>query len=100
MAEDEKRIVVPIVTLTHNEEDTGLEIRVDLAGASKESVDLDMGERGFCIKADADDFRYENCFMLAHEVQNKKATAKFESGLLKIKVPFKDTIHGHKVAIK
>jgi len=100
MTEEEKRVVVPTVSMNHNDDDTGLEIRVDLAGASKESLDLDMGEKGFCLKAEAEDFRYENCFMLAHEVKPKEAKAKFSSGLLKISVPFKDTLHGHKVTIE
>jgi len=100
MAQEEKRVVVPIINVNHNSDDTGLEIRVDMAGASKESVDLDIGEKGFCIKAEAEDFRYENCYMLAHEVKSEEAKAKFDSGLLKITVPFKDTLHGHKVTIE
>jgi HSP20 family molecular chaperone IbpA len=100
MAEEKKRVVVPMINVNHNGNDTGLEVRVDLAGASKESVDLDVGDKGFCIKAEAEDFRYENCFMLAHEVMGDEAKAKFDSGLLKITVPFKDKFHGHKVTIE
>lgn len=100
MAQEEKRVVTPMVNVNHNNDNTGLEIRVDLAGASKESIDLDVGEKGFCIKAEAEDFSYENCYMLAHEVMSEEARAKFDSGLLKISVPFKDTVHGHKVAIE
>jgi HSP20 family molecular chaperone IbpA len=100
MAQEEKRVVVPVVNINHNDENTGLVIQIDLAGASKESVDLDMGEKGFCLKAEAEDFRYENCFMLAHQVKSKEAKAKFTSGLLKIIVPFKDAVHGHKVTIE
>jgi HSP20 family molecular chaperone IbpA len=100
MAPEEKQVVVPSINIKHNSDDTGLEIRVDMAGASKESVDLDVGDKGFCIKAEAEDFRYENCYMLAHEVKREEARAKFDSGLLKITVPFKDTLHGHKVTIE
>jgi HSP20 family molecular chaperone IbpA len=100
MAQEEKRVVVPMINVNHNGDDTGLEVRVDLAGASKESVDLDVGDKGFCIKAEAEDFRYENCYMLAHEVMGEGAKAKFDSGLLKITVPFKDALHGHKVSIE
>jgi HSP20 family molecular chaperone IbpA len=100
MAHEEKQVIVPSINVKHNSDDTGLEIRVDMAGASKESVDLDVGDKGFCIKAEAEDFRYENCYMLAHEVKREEAKAKFDSGLLKITVPFKDSLHGHKVAIE
>ena len=71
MAQEEKRVVAPMINVNHNDDNTGLQIRVDLAGASKESVDLDVGDKGFCIKAEAEDFRYENCFMLAHEVKHE-----------------------------
>jgi HSP20 family molecular chaperone IbpA len=100
MTHEEKPVVVPTVNINHNDDNTGLEIRVDLAGASKDSVDLDMGEKGFCLKAEAEEFRYENCFMLAHDVKSKEAKAKFTSGLLKVSVPFKDVVHGHKVSIE
>jgi HSP20 family molecular chaperone IbpA len=100
MAQEEKQVQVPLINVNHNADDTGLEIRVDLAGASKESIDLDIGEKGFCIKAEVEDFRYENCFMLPHEINPEKAKAKFVSGLLKITVPFQDIMHGHKVVIE
>ena len=100
MVQEEKRVVAPMINISHNDEDTGLEIRVDLAGAAKEDVVLDMGDKGFCIKAEAEDFRYENCYMLAHEVDPKAAKARFTSGLLNIQVPFKDTWHGHHVPIE
>lgn len=100
MAEERKRVVVPLVNIMHNEDDTGFRIEVDLAGATKESVVLDMGTAGFCVKAEGDTFRYESCFMLAHEVKPQEAKAKFESGLLVITVPFRETIHGYKVPIE
>jgi HSP20 family molecular chaperone IbpA len=59
-----------------------------------------MGNVGFCVKAEGEDMRYESCFILAHEVTPKKTRAKFESGLLKIEVPFKETTRGHKVRIE
>lgn len=100
MAEEEKRVLVPMVNIAHNEDDSGLRIEVDLAGASKESVDLEIGNGGFCVKAEGEDFRYESCYMLAHEVKPEAAKAKFESGLLRIQVPFKETTRGHKVSIE
>ena len=100
MADKEKRIVVPMINVKHNEHDSGLVIDVDLAGASKESVDLDMGDGGFCVKAEAEDFRYENCYILAHNVKPDEAKAKFNSGLLTVSVPFKETRRGHKVSIE
>ena len=95
-----KRTLTPIVGVTHNADDSGFVIEVDLAGASKKSVDLDMGSTGFCVKAEGEDYRYENCFMLAHEVMSGEAKAKFSSGLLKIEVPFRDSTRGTKVTVE
>ena len=100
MAEREKRVIAPMVDIRHDDEDTGFTIKVDLAGASKESVELEMGNGGFCVKGEGDDFRYESCFMLAHEVKPEASKAKFDSGLLTVHVPFREKWRGHKVAIE
>ena len=95
----EKRVLVPLINVNHSDDDSGLRIEVDLVGATKKSVDLEMGNGGFCVKAEGEDFKYESCYMLAHEVKPEEAKAKFNSGLLTIDVPFKETTRGHKVAI-
>ena len=98
--EEEKRIIIPTINVNHNENNRGLRISVNLAGASKDTVELEMGKEGLCIKADAEDFRYETCFMLAHRVKAEEARAKFEAGLMTIQVSFEETMRGHKVAIE
>ena len=100
MAEEEKRVIAPRIDVTHNENNTGLHISVNLAGAPKETVELEMGKEGFCVKAEADDFRYETCFMLAHSVKSQEAKAKLESGLLNIQVPFEEVMRGYSVTIE
>ena len=95
--EKEKRVIIPTINVNHNENNRGLRISVNLAGASKDTVELEMGKEGLCIKADAEDFRYETCFMLAHRVKAEEARAKFEAGLMTIQVPFEETMRGHKV---
>jgi HSP20 family molecular chaperone IbpA len=96
---EQKRVLIPMVNVEHNYDDTGFEIKVDIAGASKESVDGDMGNTGFCVKAEGDDFRYESCFMLGHEVKPADAEGRFDSGLLRVSVPFRDTTRGTKVPV-
>jgi HSP20 family protein len=98
--EKEKRVLVPTINVGHNEEDTGLRIRVNLAGASRDTLKLEMGDEGFCIKAEGEDFRYDTCHILAHRVKFEKAKAKFDSGLLTIRVPFDESVHGHEVPIE
>jgi HSP20 family molecular chaperone IbpA len=99
MEEREKRVLVPMTNIIHDDEDNGFRIDVDLAGALKDSVELDMGGGGFCVKAQGDAFRYDSCFMLAHEVKPDEAMAKFDSGLLTIHVPFRGSVRGHRVAV-
>jgi HSP20 family molecular chaperone IbpA len=96
----EKRLIPPMIDVVHSEDETGLRINVNLAGASKESLRLEMGEEGFCVKGEGDDFRYDTCHMLAHRVKGEEAKAKFESGLLTIHVPFEQAIRGHQVSIE
>ena len=100
MEQEEKRVIAPMVNVTHTEENTGLRIAINLAGAAKDSLELEMGKEGFCVKGEGDDFRYETCYMLAHRVKPEETKAKFAAGLLTINVPFEDTMHGHKVAIE
>jgi HSP20 family molecular chaperone IbpA len=98
--EKEKRVIIPTINANHNEDDTGLRISVNLAGASKDTVELDMGKEGLCVKAEGEDFRYDLCFMLAHRVKAEEARAKFEEGLMTIDVPFEETMSGHKVTVE
>lgn len=100
MAERTKRTLVPLVNVSHDEDDSGLRIEVDLAGAHKDTVELEMGSGGFCVSAEGDDFRYESCFMLAHEVIPEKTRARFDSGLLRIHAPFKKNTRGVRVSIE
>ena len=95
----EKRVAVPTINMVHNEGDTGLRINVNLAGASKKSLKLEVGDEGFCVKGEGEGFRYDTCHMLAHRVKSEEAKAKFESGLLTIQIPF-DKSFAHEVPIE
>lgn len=99
MDKKEKRVIAPTVNVAHMDGDKGLRIDVNLAGAKKKSLGLEMGKEGFCVKADAKDFRYHTCYMLAHKVKAKEANAKFNSGLLTVEVPFEESMRNHKIEI-
>lgn len=100
MENEEKKVVVPTIDVDHRDDDSGLRINVNLAGASKDSLNLEMGQDGFCIKAEADDFRYHTCYMLAHKIKSEEAKAKFDSGLLTVHVPFEESMRSHRVPIE
>ncbi|MGQ9478029.1 MAG: Hsp20/alpha crystallin family protein [Candidatus Bipolaricaulia bacterium] len=95
-----KRLVVPVVTICHDERDEGFVIDVELPGVRKEGIHLEMGTGGLCIRAEKEDLRYEGCYVLAHPVKPEAAKARFENGLLRVRVPFKEPIKGMRVPIE
>jgi len=94
-----KRVIAPTVNVAHMDGDKGLRININLAGATKKSLGLEMGKEGFCVKAEAKDFKYHTCYMLAHKVKPKKANAKFNAGLLTVDVPFEESMRSHQIEI-
>lgn len=100
MEKHEKKIIAPAVNVAHTDGDKGLRIDINLAGATKKSLGLEMGKEGLCVKAEAKEFTYHTCYMLAHRVKAKEADAKFASGLLTIQVPFEESMRSHKIPIQ
>ena len=98
MSRTQKQEILPEATVDHDREKYHIE--VELPGVSKEKIELEFGEQGFCVKASRDDVVFNACYSLAHTVDPKKADAKFENGLLKVTVPFKQPIAGTKVQVK
>ena len=47
-----------------------------------------------------DDAEFAGCWTLAHEVDEDKAKAKYENGLLRVTIPLKKPVEGKKVEIK
>jgi HSP20 family molecular chaperone IbpA len=50
--EEEKRVIIPTINVNHNESHTGLRISVNLAGATRDAAELEMGKEGLCVKAE------------------------------------------------
>ena len=100
MAEALKRLATPEITVTHDYLNSELMIELDIPGADKEYVDLEMGEHGFCVKAEGKEVKYDSCATLAHEIVPQEARAKFDAGLLLISVPFREKVKGHKVSVE
>jgi len=90
----------PEVSISHDEKDEGLVVEVELPGVKKEEIKLTISSKAFCVSADREDIKYEGCYQFAHEVDKEKAKAKFENGLLKFGVPFREPLKGTKVEIE
>ncbi|MEM3437790.1 MAG: Hsp20 family protein [Nitrososphaerales archaeon] len=102
MTEEKKAkiTILPGVSICHDEKDEGYDIEVELPGAKKEEINLYFWSRGFCVDANKEDVIYSGCYTLAHDISIDEVKAKFENGLLKIKVPFKEKLRARKILIE
>ncbi len=98
--EEAENVVTPDACFDHDE--NGYFIDVELPGVKKEAIDLSIGPQSLCIEAPRanGEFIYLGCFTLAHTVDEGKAKAKYENGLLRINVPFKAPIKGKRIPIE
>jgi HSP20 family protein len=90
--------VVPTITLGHDKDNYTIE--VELPGVHKKDIDFEAAENSFCLSAPRDDIEYFGCWMLAHAIDPKKATATFSNGLLRVTAPLVEIFEGVKVPIK
>ncbi len=97
-AEEETTIITPEVCIDHDDSDYYIDI--ELPGVAKEHVDLSIGTQSLCVEAVRDDLVYLGCFSLAHPVDETKAKAKFDNGLLKVQIPLKAPIKGKRIKIE
>jgi HSP20 family molecular chaperone IbpA len=72
-----------------------------IPGAPTESIDVKVLEDSLYLSAPARDIEYVSALALGWPVKPDKAEAAYENGLLRIEVPFKDSMEDAvKVAIK
>lgn len=88
---------VPVVYISHDE--TDLKIIFEIAGVDKEDIKLEMTSSSVCLNASGKDVNYSGCYSLAHEIDPKKALAKFEKGLLTITIPLTKKFSGEIIKI-
>ncbi|MHA1431378.1 MAG: Hsp20/alpha crystallin family protein [Candidatus Freyarchaeota archaeon] len=94
----EKIVYSPSYCIFHDKENYYMEI--ELPGIKKKDIEVEMTENSICVRGEKEDLIYSGCWALYHSVDPKKAVAKFDSGLLKITIPFKEPIKTVKVKIK
>ena len=67
-----------------------LHMEISLGGVKKEDIILKMHDDSFFIQAAREDFDYVTSEVFCCPVNAGEAKAKFEHGILKVIVPFKD----------
>jgi len=99
-AREPKTLIIPAVSICHDDKDEGYVIEIELPGVAKKDIGLYMYPFGFCARGERADTRYEVCYSLAHEITPKKTKAKFDKGLLKVTVPFRESLRPTEVTVE
>ena len=90
----QKRTVAPCVASCVDDEHTRIFLEVEIPGVNKEDIRLTMHEDSFYLTAHREDgyLDYATSYALCCPVKAEQAEAKYENGLLKIVVPFRDAM--------
>lgn len=87
----EKRIKIAPKTVAYpDEERKQLVVEFAIPGAPTETIDLKILPDSIHLTAPSNDVEYVNVLTLAWPVKPVNAKAKYEHGLLRVEVPFKD----------
>ena len=74
-------------------------VSAELPGVKKEDVKLNFSADSFCLSGERDDLRFDCCYEMPYEVDFKHSDARFENGLLTIKVPVAGSMRGESIEI-
>ncbi len=95
---EERPVMVPNASFCHDDKEYTVDF--ELPGVDKEHIEVEVGSQSLCVTGSRDDADFSGCYMLAHEVDKDKAEAKYENGLLRLKLPLKKPVEGKKVEIQ
>lgn len=75
-----------------DDDQTKLYIDIEIPGVRKEDINFKINEDSFYLSALRDDAEYVLSHSFSSPVKQEESKAKYENGLLKIEVPFRDIL--------